>query len=43
LSMIERRREVRHMHFFDIVSIVLGIGVMGIPLVILMANNRQRQ
>lgn len=41
--MIERRREVRHMHFFDIVSIVLGIGVMGIPFIILVVNNLQRQ
>jgi hypothetical protein len=31
------------MHYFDIISIVLGIGVTGIPLVILVVNNRQRR
>lgn len=31
------------MHYFDIISIVLGIGVMGIPIMILAVNNRQRR
>ncbi len=31
------------MHYFDVISIVLGIGVMGIPLMILAANNWRRQ
>jgi len=31
------------MHYFDVISIVLGIGVMGIPLMILAVSNRQRR
>ncbi|OPY02546.1 MAG: hypothetical protein A4E60_00955 [Syntrophorhabdus sp. PtaB.Bin047] len=31
------------MHYFDVISIVLGIGVMGIPLIILVVNSLQRQ
>jgi len=31
------------MHYFDVISIVLGIGVMGIPLIILVVNSLHRQ